>query len=61
MKRVSKNVIKQAFDELINIFQDEFNKVLSQQSTNARFFLPHNSIQQIRLKNKGPKHTHLAI
>ena len=38
MKRVLKNIIKQAFSELDNIFQDEFNKILSQKSTNVRFF-----------------------
>ena len=30
MKRVLENVIKQAFGELNNVFQDEFNKILSQ-------------------------------
>ena len=39
IKRVLKNVIKRAFGELNNVFQDEFNKILSQQSTNVRFFL----------------------
>ena len=47
--------------KLKNIFHDEFNKILSRQSTNVRFFLSHNWIQQIKLKNKGPKHTHLAM
>ena len=42
MKRVLENVIKRAFGELNNIFQDEFNIILSQQSTNVRFFLSHN-------------------
>ena len=32
--RVGENVIKRAFGELNNVFQDEFNKVLSQQSHN---------------------------
>ena len=41
MKRVLKNVIKRAFGELNDIFQDEFNKSLSQQSTTVRFFLSH--------------------
>ena len=42
-KRVLENVnIKRAFGELNNIFQDEFNKILSHQSTNVRFFLSHN-------------------
>ena len=36
------NVIKRAFGELNNIFQEEFNIILSQQSTNVRFFLSHN-------------------
>ena len=30
---------KQAFGELNNFFQDEFNKILSQQSTNVSFFV----------------------
>ena len=34
IKQVLKNVIKRAFGELNNIFQDEFYKILSQQSTN---------------------------
>ena len=55
------NVIKRAFGKLNNIFQDEFNIILSQQSTNVRFFLSHNWIKRIELKNKGPKHTHLAM
>ena len=55
------NVIKRAFGELNNIFQDEFNKSLSKQSTNVRFFSSHNRIQRIRLENKGPKHTRLAM
>ena len=29
IKRVLENVIKRAFGELNNIFQDEFNKILS--------------------------------
>ena len=60
MKLVLENVIKGAFGEL-NIFQDEFNKILSQQSTNVSFFLTHNWIQCIKLKNKGRKHTHLVM
>ena len=42
IKRILKNVIKLAFDELNNLYQDEFNEILSQQSTNVRFFLSHN-------------------
>ena len=61
IKRVLKNVINRAFGKLNNIFQDEFNKTLSQQATNVRFFLSYNWIQQIKLKYKGPKHTHLAM
>ena len=38
-KPVLKNVIKRAFGEVNNTFQDEFNKILFQQSTNVRFFL----------------------
>ena len=30
-----------AFGELNNIFQDEFNKTLPQQTTNVKFFLSH--------------------
>ena len=36
--------------ELDNIFQDEFNQILSQQSMNVRSFLSHNSIQPSKLK-----------
>ena len=46
-KRVLKNVIKRAYGELDNIFRDEFNKILSQQSTNVRFCLSHSGIQRI--------------
>ena len=42
IKRVLKNVITRAFSELNNISQDEFNKILSQQSTNIKLFLSHN-------------------
>ena len=45
---------------LINIFQDEFNEILTQQSTNVRFFWSHNWVKRIRLKNKDPN-THLAM
>ena len=53
--------VKRAFGELNNIFQDEFNKILSQQSTNVRFILSRNWILRIKLKNKGPIHTHLVM
>ena len=53
--------MKRALGELNNVFQDEFNKISSQQSTNVRFFLSHNCIKRTRLKNKGPKHTYLAM
>ena len=46
---------------LNNIFQDEFNIIFSKQPTNVKFFLSHNWIKPIKLKNKGPKHTHLAM
>ena len=59
IKRVLENVIKRAKGSLNNIFQDKFNKILSQQSTDVRFFLSHNWIKRIKLKNKSPKHTHL--
>ena len=42
IKRVLENVIKRAKGSLNNIFQDKFNKILSQQSTDVRFFLSHN-------------------
>ena len=61
IKRVLENIIKRAFGELNNIFQEEFDIMLSQQSTKVRFFLSHNWIKRIKLKNKGPKHTHLAM
>ena len=38
MKQVLENVIKRVFGELNNIFQDEFDEILSKQSTNVRFF-----------------------
>ena len=38
---IIKGFIKRAFGELNIILQDEFNKILSQQSTNVRFFLSH--------------------
>ena len=42
IKRILKNVIQRAFGELNNIFfQDEFNKILSQQSAIVRFILSH--------------------
>ena len=34
--------VKRAFGELYNVLQEEFNKILSQQSTNVRFFLSNN-------------------
>ena len=34
--------MKRAFGELNNIFQDEFDKTASKQSTNVRLFLSHN-------------------
>ena len=49
-KRVLENVIKRAFGELNNVCKDEFNKFLSQQSTNVWFFLSHNWIKRIKLK-----------
>ena len=39
MKQVKKSVIKQGFGKLNNVFQDEFNKMLSQQSTNVILFI----------------------
>ena len=42
IKRVLKNVITRAFGEVNNAFHDEFNKIVSQQSTHIRFFLSHN-------------------
>ena len=36
MKRVLKNVTKQAFDKLDNIFHDKFNKILSEHLTHDR-------------------------
>ena len=56
-----KNVIERAFGELNNVFQDEFNKILSQESTNVRLFLSHYYFQRIKLKNMVPKLTHLAM
>ena len=41
-ERVLTNVIKRAFGGLNKVFHDEFNKILSQQLTNVRFFLSHN-------------------
>ena len=61
MKRVLENVIKRAFGELNNIFQDQFNKILSQQSTNVRFFYHITESSELNWKMRGPKHTHLAM
>ena len=47
------NVIKRAFCELNNIFQDEFNKILFQQSTNVRFFLSHNRMKSFKAYSFG--------
>ena len=41
-KRVLKNVIMRAFGKLNNTFQNPFNIILSQQSTNVRFVLSDN-------------------
>ena len=41
IERVLENVIMPAFAELNNIFQDDFNEILSQQSTNVRLLLSH--------------------
>ena len=49
-KRVLKNVIKGAFDELNNNSQDKLNKISPQQSANVRFFLSHNYVHRIELK-----------
>ena len=40
--------MKRAFGELNNVFKEEFDKILSQQSTNVRLFLSHNGIQRVR-------------
>ena len=42
IERTLEDVIKRAFGELNNDFQEEFNKILSQESTNVRYFLLHN-------------------
>ena len=49
-KQAFKNVIQRAFGKFTNIFLEEFNKILSQKSTNVRFFLSHNCIQRIKSK-----------
>ena len=36
------NVIKRAFGELNNVFQDEFNKILSQELNECQILLSHN-------------------
>ena len=46
---------------LINIFQDEFKKILSQQSTNVRFYYYITESSELNLKKKVRKHAHLAI
>ena len=45
----------------ITFFKTSLIKFLFQQSTNVRFFLSHNWIKWIKLKNRGLKHTHLAM
>ena len=63
--RVLTNVIQRAFGELNNIFQDEFSKILSQQSTKVRFFLSQILfifwIKRGKFKSKGPGRTDLAM
>ena len=62
-ERVLKNVIKRAFGELNNIFQDEFNKILFKQTTNGRLadsFYHITKSSELKLQNKGPKHTHVG-
>ena len=44
IKLVFKIVIKRPFGELNNVFQDEFEIILSQHSTNVGFLLSHNYI-----------------
>ena len=59
--RVLENVIKRAFGELNNVFQDEFNKnVISTVNECQIIFITH-WIKQIKLKNRGPKRTHLSM
>ena len=51
VKRVLKNdIFYLAFGEHGNIFQDKFNKILSLQSTNVRFFLSHNPSSELNWK-----------
>ena len=38
---LEKMLLSEPLARLITFFQDEFNKILSQQSTNVRFFLSH--------------------
>ena len=47
-------LLSEPLASLITFFQDEFNRILLQQSTNVRFFSTHNRIQPIKLK-KGSK------
>ena len=55
------NVINQAFGELNNIFQDEFNKIIKFHLNSRRISDPFYQITESVNKNKGPKHTHLAM
>ena len=50
-----KNVIKLAKGMLNNIFQDSFNKMLSQQLTHDRSYIWHNFLANILTLNPFPK------
>ena len=50
--------VKRAFDELNNIFQDEFNKILSNSQNMSDSFYHITKSSEL---NKGPKHTHLSM
>ena len=51
MKRVLENIIKRAFCELKKIFQDEVSwNFIATVNDIVRFFLSHNWIQRIKLK-----------
>ena len=53
--------LKMLFSEPLASLITFFKIILSQQSSNVRFFLSHNWLKRIKLKNNGPKHTHLAM
>ena len=58
---VLKNVIKRAFGELNNVFQDEFDKLYLNSQRMSDSFYNITESSELNKKNKVPKHYHLAM